>query len=108
MDIHGTYTALVTPFKGENAEEVDYAGFAKNIRFQLENKVEGIVPLGTTGESPTLSHEEKEKIIELAVKEARGKAVVLVGTGSYSTKDTVESTRRAKELGADAALIVTP
>lgn len=108
MDIRGTYTAMVTPFRGENADEVDYSGFRKNIKFQLDSKVEGIVPLGTTGESPTLTHEEKTRIIELAVREAKGKAVVLVGTGSYSTKQTVEATKQAKELGADAALIVTP
>ncbi len=106
--LKGMYTALITPFKGENAQEVDFEGFKKNIRFQVENKIDGILPLGTTGETPTLLHEEKVKIIETAVREARGKTKVMVGTGSYSTKQTIENTKEAKELGADMALIVTP
>ncbi len=106
MEIKGTYTAMVTPFTRE--EEVDYEGFRKNIRFQIKNGVDGILPLGTTGESPTLTHEEKQGIIKTSVEEAKGKIKIMVGTGSYSTKQTIENTREAKELGADMALVVTP
>ena len=103
--LQGTITALVTPF---SKAEVDYAGLRENIRLQISAGVEGILPLGTTGETPTLTEEECLKIIELAVDAAAGKVSVLVGTGSNSTTHTIENTRRAKELGADCALIVTP
>ncbi|PIN85622.1 MAG: 4-hydroxy-tetrahydrodipicolinate synthase [Candidatus Diapherotrites archaeon CG11_big_fil_rev_8_21_14_0_20_37_9] len=105
MEIAGTYTALITPFKGG---EVDYDGLKKNIQFQLDNGISGILPLGTTGETPTLTSEEKDKVIQVAVEVAKGKVPIMVGTGNYSTKNTIENTLRAKELGADIALIVTP
>ncbi len=105
MEFKGTYTALVTPFKND---EVDYEGLKKNILFQIEEGVDGIVPLGTTGETPTLSEEEQERIIKLALETAKGKVKVIVGTGSNSTKHTIEKTQRAKDFGADAVLIVTP
>jgi 4-hydroxy-tetrahydrodipicolinate synthase len=105
MKVSGVFTALVTPMK---SGEVDYDGLRKNIRFQIKNGVNGILPLGTTGETPTLSREEQDKIIKLAVEEAAGKIPVMVGTGSNSTEHTVENTRIAKELGADIALVVTP
>lgn len=105
MEFKGTYTALITPFKND---EVDYEGLKKNILFQIQEGVEGIVPLGTTGETPTLSENEQEIIIKLAVEVAKGKVKIMVGTGSNSTKHTIEKTQRAKELGADAVLIVTP
>ncbi len=105
MEFKGTYTALVTPFKND---EVDYEGLKNNILFQIQEGVEGIVPLGTTGETPTLSEAEQEKVIKLAVEVAKGKVKIMVGTGSNSTKHTIEKTQRAKELGADAVLIVTP
>ena len=103
--LEGVYTALVTPFA---QEEVDVQGLRENIRLQLAAGVTGILPLGTTGETPTLSREEQDEIIRVSVAEAKGKAVVLVGTGSNCTKHTIENTQRAKALGADAALIVTP
>ena len=105
MDFKGVYTALITPFKGD---EVDFEGFKKNLEFQIESGVNGILPLGTTGETPTLTQEEKEKIIKLAVETAKGKVTIMVGTGSNSTKQTIENTKKAKELGAEIALIVTP
>jgi 4-hydroxy-tetrahydrodipicolinate synthase len=105
MKMQGVYTALVTPFF---KDEVDYQGLRKNIKLQLKEGVDGILPLGTTGEAPTLSRDEQDNIIRLAVDEAKGKALIMVGTGSNCTRHTVENTRRAKELGADAALIVTP
>ncbi len=105
MEFKGTYTALITPFKND---EVDYEGLKQNILFQIGQGIEGIVPLGTTAETPTLSEEEQERIIKLSVETAKGKVKIMVGTGSNSTKHTIEKTLRAKELGADAALIVTP
>lgn len=105
MKLQGVYTALITPFA---AEEVDCEGLRRNIRLQLQAQVDGILPLGTTGETPTLSRAEQDEIIRIAVEEAKGKAAVLVGTGSNCTRHTIENTLRAKELGADAALIVAP
>lgn len=104
--IQGVHTALVTPFDrdGKLNEEV----LRQNIRFQLEANVDGIVILGTTGETPTLTSDEKLRIIEIAVKENQSRSVLTVGTGCYSTEQTIENTKQAKENGADAALIVTP
>jgi 4-hydroxy-tetrahydrodipicolinate synthase len=105
MRISGVVTALITPFHGE---EIDYEGMRNNIRFQIEQGISGILPLGTTGESPTITHDEKNSIIKLAVEEAKGKVPVMVGTGSNATNATVHYTKTAKDLGADAALIMTP
>ncbi|MDR0644139.1 MAG: 4-hydroxy-tetrahydrodipicolinate synthase, partial [Treponema sp.] len=102
----GVFTALITPMK-ENGD-VDYDGFRELVRFQIANGVNGIVPLGTTGESPTLEEDEEEKLIEIAVKECSGKIPVIVGAGSNSTKSAMSYTRRAKDLGANAVLVVTP
>jgi 4-hydroxy-tetrahydrodipicolinate synthase len=105
MEIKGTYTALVTPFTGE---EIDFTGLRKNISFQIENKVDGLLVLGTTGEAPTITAEEQDEIIRTAIDEIHGRAPLMVGTGVYSTAKTIENTRKAKEAGADIALIVTP
>lgn len=105
MELKGTHTAIVTPFKNE---QVDYAGLEKNILFQIEQGIDGILVLGTTGETPTLEEEEKTKIIQLAVKVANHKVPIMVGTGSYSTHHTIENTKKAKDLGADSVLVVTP
>lgn len=105
MKIRGTFTALITPFKNN---KVDYDGFKENIRFQIESGINGILPLGTTGETPTLEEDEQRKIIQIAVKETDKKIPVMVGTGSNSTKHTIENTKQAKQEGADIALIVTP
>ena len=101
----GSNVALVTPFKGDSLDEETYI---KIINFHLENGTNGLVPAGTTGESPTLSHKEHEKVIELCIKEAKGKIPVIAGTGSNSTVEAISLTKHAEEAGADGALIVTP
>jgi 4-hydroxy-tetrahydrodipicolinate synthase len=88
--------------------DVDYEGFRRLIRFQLEEGINGLVPLGTTGENPTLDEDEEEKLIKIAVEETKGKVPLILGTGSNSTKHMISYTQRAKDLGADAALVVTP
>jgi len=104
--LSGAFTALVTPMK-ENGD-VDYDGFRKLINFQIEQGIDGLVPLGTTGETPTLEEDEEEKLIRIAVDEVKGAVPVIVGTGSNDTKHMITYTKRAKDLGADAALVVTP
>jgi len=101
----GSNVALVTPFKGDSLDEETYI---KIINFHLENGTNGLVPAGTTGESPTLSHSEHEKVIELCIQEAKGKIPVIAGTVSNSTTEAISLTEHAEKAGADAALIVTP
>jgi 4-hydroxy-tetrahydrodipicolinate synthase len=105
MRFKGAITALITPFIGQ---ELDEEGLAENIRYQIAQGINGILPLGTTGEASTLSLEEQSRVIAIAVKEAKGKVPIWVGTGSYCTRQTIAKTKQAKELGADVALIVTP
>jgi 4-hydroxy-tetrahydrodipicolinate synthase len=102
----GAFTALITPMK--ESGEVDYDGFRRLIDFQIREGIDGLVPLGTTGETPTLDEDEEDILIEIAVKEANGRVPVIVGTGSNDTKHMVMYTERAKRMGADAALVVTP
>ncbi len=101
----GSNVALITPFKDNNLDEENYV---KLINFHLENNTNGLVPAGTTGESPTLSHKEHQKVIELCIKEAKGKIPVIAGTGSNSTEEAVALTKHAEKAGADGALVVTP
>ena len=101
----GSNVALVTPFKDNKLDEEAYI---KLINFHLKNGTNGLVPAGTTGESPTLSHDEHEKVIELCIKEANGKIPVIAGTGSNSTDEAIALTKHAEKAGADGALIVTP
>jgi 4-hydroxy-tetrahydrodipicolinate synthase len=101
----GTFTAMVTPFKDGR---VDEAAFKSLIRFGIDGGVSGFLPCGTTGESPALSHEEHNRVIELTVKEVAGQVKVLAGTGSNSTEEAIALTRHAKAVGADAALMVSP
>ncbi|MEL0235792.1 MAG: dihydrodipicolinate synthase family protein, partial [Pelagibacteraceae bacterium] len=101
----GSITALVTPFKGDKLDENAYEKF---IDFQISNGTNGIVPCGTTGESPTISHDEHRRLIEIAVKSSGGKIPVIAGTGSNSTEEAVEMTRFAEQAKADAVLVVTP
>ena len=101
----GSNVALVTPFKDNKLDEETYI---KLIHFHIENGTNGLVPAGTTGESPTLSHQEHEKVIELCVKESNQKLPVFAGTGSNSTEEAISLTRHAEKIGADGALIVTP
>ena len=101
----GSNVALVTPFKNNKLDEDNYI---KLIHFHIQNGTNGLVPAGTTGESPTLSHEEHEKVIELCVKESKGKLPVFAGTGSNSTEEAISLTKHAEKIGANGALIVTP
>ena len=101
----GTYTALVTPFRNG---AIDAAAFEKLIETQIAAGINGIVAIGTTGESPTLSHDEREQAIRLAVQIANGRCQVLAGTGSYSTREAIAATVAAERLGVDGALIVAP
>jgi 4-hydroxy-tetrahydrodipicolinate synthase len=101
----GSIVALVTPFTDHG---VDEQKFAELIEFQIKNGTKGIVPCGTTGESPTLSHEEHDRVIEIAVDAARKRVPVIAGTGSNSTSEAVRLTRHAEEAGADGVLVVTP
>ena len=101
----GSNVALVTPFKNNKLDEENYI---KLINFHLENGTNGLVPAGTTGESPTLSHTEHNKVIELCINETKGKIPVIAGTGSNSTEEAVALTKHAEKAGADGALVVTP
>src|SRR5271170_451310 len=102
----GTFTALVTPFRNG---AFDRAAFEKQIGFQAKHNLAGIIPVGTTGESPTLSHEEHRDVVEIAVATARGTSLkVFAGTGSNSTSEALELTQHAKKVGAAAALMVNP
>ena len=103
--LKGSIVALITPFKGESLSEDNYI---KLINYHLESGTNGVVPGGTTGESPTLSHNEHKKIIEIAVKECKGKIPVVAGTGSNSTDEAVELSKFAEKAGSDALLVVTP
>ena len=104
--ISGTYTAIITPFNKDFS--VDLGGLKENICFQIENGVDGIIVLGSTGENATLSSHEKEKILEVAFLECKGKIHLMVGTGSNCTKTTIDNTAFAKKMGADSALVVAP
>ncbi len=103
--IHGSMVAIVTPFRNG---KIDEKALKDLIEFQIENGTHGIVPCGTTGESPTLSHEEHEYVIELTVNAVAKRVPVIAGTGSNSTKEAIRLTRFAKEIGADATLLVVP
>jgi len=101
----GAHTALVTPFRNDRFDE---AAFQQLIEFQIESGISGIVPTGTTGESPTLDHLEHHRVIDLAVKSAAGRCKVIAGTGSNSTAEAISLTVEAEKAGADAALLVNP
>ena len=101
----GPNVALITPFKNDKLDDDTYI---KLIHFHINNGTNGLVPAGTTGESPTLSHLEHERVIELCVKESNGKLPVFAGTGSNSTEEAISLTSHAEKIGANGALIVTP
>ena len=101
----GSNVALITPFINNKLDEEAYV---KLIHFHMENGTNGLVPAGTTGESPTLSHEEHQKVIDLCIQESKGKIPVIAGTGSNSTEEAISLTKHAEKAGADGALIVTP
>lgn len=106
MKLQGTYTALVTPFNRD--ESIDVGALEELIEFQIREGISGLVPMGTTGESPTLSHEEHNRVIELVITQTAGRVPVIAGTGSNSTAEAIRMTRRAKENGASASLQVAP
>jgi len=101
----GSITALITPFKNGSIDETAFQEF---VQWQIDEGSHGVVPVGTTGESPTLNHAEHKRVVELCVEVAKGKVYVIAGSGSNSTAEAVELTQHAKDAGADAALIVTP
>jgi 4-hydroxy-tetrahydrodipicolinate synthase len=101
----GSLVALITPFQNG---KVDEKAFQRLVEWQIEQGTDGVVPCGTTGESPTLSHEEHKRVVELCVEVAKGRIPVIAGAGSNSTEEAIDFTRHAKQAGADGALIVTP
>ncbi|MGI5055856.1 4-hydroxy-tetrahydrodipicolinate synthase [Treponema socranskii] len=111
--LRGAFTAMITPMKEDGS--IDYDGYRKLLRFQMEAGIDGLVPLGTTGETPTLDEDEEQRIIDVVMEEVRAfekerdvKVPVVLGAGSNNTRDAVRYTERAKKAGADAALVVTP
>ena len=105
MELKGVYTALVTPFKDYALDE---QALRRLVQLQLEGGVDGIVPCGTTGEASTLDYEEHERVIELVIECVKGTVPVIAGTGSNSTKEAIELTAKAKQIGADMCLLTTP
>ena len=101
----GSNVALITPFKDNSLDEESYV---KLINFHIQNGTNGLVPAGTTGESPTLNHDEHQKVIEICIKESGGKIPVIAGTGSNSTEEAVSLTKHAENAGANGVLVVTP
>ncbi len=105
MELNGVYTAIVTPFSGG---KVDFKKLAQLVEFQIKAGVDGIVPVGTTGESPTLSYEEHLKVIEKVIDVANGRCIIIAGSGANSTDEALYLTKESKKAGADATLQVTP
>ena len=103
--LRGSMTALATPFRDG---EFDEAAFRKFVNWQIEQGTHALVPTGTTGESPTLSHAEHDRVVEACIDEARGRVPVIAGAGSNSTEEAIERARHAERAGADAVLVVTP
>jgi 4-hydroxy-tetrahydrodipicolinate synthase len=108
ITFEGTFTALATPFKADASRSIDFDAFDRLVERQLAGGIDGLVPCGTTGETPTLEHEEELELVKRCVRLAKGKAVVLAGTGSNSTKTTIDASREAIRAGADAVMVVVP
>lgn len=104
-EIKGIYTALITPFKNGKVDEKAFQSF---VEWQVSEGVHGLVPCGTTGESPTLTHDEHNRVIDMTIEVAKGRAQVMAGTGSNSTDEAIMTTRHAKKSGADSVLLVAP
>jgi 4-hydroxy-tetrahydrodipicolinate synthase len=102
----GSLVALITPMREDGS--VDEKAYAEFVDWQIKEGTNGVVPVGTTGESPTLSHDEHRRVVEIAIEVAAGRVPVIAGAGSNSTEEAIALTRHAKEAGADAALVVTP
>lgn len=108
MSLQGTFTAVVTPFKDDEAQSIDWDAFDELIDEQIAGGITGIVPCGTTGESPSLTHEEHAQVIARTVARAKGKTKVIAGTGSNSTREAIELSRAAEKAGVDAVMVVVP
>jgi len=104
-NFRGSFTALVTPFKDD---AVDEGAFRELVEWQIAEGTNGLVPVGTTGESPTLSHDEHKQVVEWCIDQAKGRVPVIAGAGSNSTREAIELAQHAEEAGADAVLVVTP
>src|SRR5512136_1372723 len=104
-NFRGSFTALVTPFKNGSLDEAAFRGL---VSWQIAEGTHGLVPVGTTGESPTVSHDEHKRVVEWCIDEARGRVPVIAGAGSNSTKEAIELAEHAEKAGADAVLVVTP
>lgn len=104
--LEGAFTALITPFKDSGA--IDEEGLRRNVDFQIEKGITGLVPCGTTGESATLTHAEHKKVVEIVIDEANGRVPVIAGTGSNSTAEAIDLTKHAFEAGADYCLLISP
>jgi 4-hydroxy-tetrahydrodipicolinate synthase len=108
LRIEGTYTALVTPLRDTAGQPIDWDAFDELLERQVQGGVSGVVPCGTTGESPTLSHDEHAQVIERTVKRAGGRVQVIAGTGSNSTREAIAMSQHAERCGADAVMLVVP
>jgi len=104
-NFRGSFTALVTPFKNGSLDE---AAFRSLVSWQIAEGTHGLVPVGTTGESPTVSHDEHNRVVEWCIEEARGRVPVIAGAGSNSTKEAIQLAQHAEKAGANAVLVVTP
>ena len=104
-NFRGSLTALVTPFKNGSLDEAAFRGL---VSWQIEQGSHGLVPVGTTGESPTLSHAEHHRVVEMCIDEAKGRVPVIAGAGSNSTREAIDLAVHAEKAGADAVLVVTP
>ena len=105
-NIKGVYTALITPFNED--DEVDYDGLMRNVEFQIESGIDGLVALGTTAETPTLTPHEKEQVLHTVIETANKRVPIIAGTGTNATRTTLEESKKAMEMGADGLLVVTP
>ena len=106
LRLQGSLTALITPMRADGS--LDEKAFADLVEWQIAEGIDGLVPVGTTGESPTLSHAEHKRVVEICIEVAKGRVPVVAGAGSNSTAEAIELARHAKEAGADATLVVTP
>lgn len=108
LQLKGSFTAMITPFKNSEKTSVNEEKLREQVEFQIKNGISGLIPCGTTGESPTLSHEEHRFVIDIVIDAVSGRAPVIAGTGSNSTAEAISLTHHAQKAGADAALLITP
>ena len=102
----GSLVALITPMRSDGS--IDEKAYAEFVDWQIKEGTDAVVPVGTTGESPTLSHDEHKRVVEIAIEVAKGRVPVIAGAGSNSTAEAIDLARHAKQAGADATLVVTP